>query len=291
MEQMEQPLSADVNPPEEEAPKSVARKILNYTSWTILVLLAPITLLIFMSQNSLPGDFFYPIKRGLEGVVLAASSVSPATKVAFKTDLTNTRYKEAEALLLLAKSDTRGLSDFVTEVQTTQNDVLRLSNMEDRKRLSGELITKIDEYQQKLTQVQEKVAPAQPQSPFPQTPPTQTQNTTQPSSGEKIITVSPSPVSNVSSPTQSQQPQQQATTAPAQPSSGSPPSGGIPQAVSTPPNAEKQRVAQKIEITRLQLENVKKNLKEHEEKTKEEKETQENKKDQEEKKGRNGKNQ
>lgn len=278
---MEQPLPQDVNLPEEEAPKSVARKILNYTSWTILILFAPITILIFMSQNSLPGDFFYPLKRGLEGIVLAASSVSPATKVAFKTDLTNTRYKEAEALLL-AKSDTNGLSDFVTEVQTTQNDLLRLADLEDRERLSQELITKIDEYEQKLTQVQEKVAPA---SDIASVPP-QPENMTQPFSDQQVITSSQDSVSNVSQPTQFQQPQQQITTTPIQP----PPSGGAQQEASAL-NEEKQRVAQKIEATRLQLKDIKRNLKEHEEKRKEEKENNEQKKeDREKEKGRNGKN-
>lgn len=133
------------------------KKILNYASWTSLVSLAPIALVIFLSQNSQPGDFFYPLKRGLENVVLAAATVSPATKIAFRTDLTNTRYKEAE-MLLLAK-DTSGLNDFVNEVYEAQSDLSRLKNVENKKKLSEELITKIEEYETKLTQAQSRVAP------------------------------------------------------------------------------------------------------------------------------------
>ncbi|MDP3726845.1 MAG: hypothetical protein Q8Q96_00845 [bacterium] len=129
------------------------RKIFNLTSWILLFTLAPFAVLAFLSQNSVPGDLFYPVKRGLEGIVLAAASASPATRVAFRTDLTERRFMEAQKLLL-AKADTTALGSFILEVQSTQGEIDALSNVLENQQSSEKLIAKIDDYQVKLTQLQ-----------------------------------------------------------------------------------------------------------------------------------------
>lgn len=156
------------------------KKFLDTFAWLALFLLAPFTLLILLSQNTVPGDLFYPVKRGLEGVILAAASASPATRVAFKTDLTERRFKEAEKLLL-AKADASTLTSFVTEVQSTQTEIDALSNVLEKQQSSEKLIAKIDDYQVKLTQLQAQTqsspqinqpqAVQQPQPTFQQTAP------------------------------------------------------------------------------------------------------------------------
>lgn len=100
-----------------------------------------------------PGDLFYPVKRGLEGIVLAAASASPATRVAFRTDLTERRFKEAERLIL-AKADATALDSFILEVQSTQEEVDALSSTLQKSQATEKLIAKIDDYQVKLTQIQ-----------------------------------------------------------------------------------------------------------------------------------------
>lgn len=129
------------------------RSFFNLISWVLLFLFAPFTVLILLSQNTIPGDLFYPVKRGLEGIVLAAASASPATRVAFRTDLTERRFKEAEKLLL-AKADATALDSFILEVQSTQAEIDALSNALENQQSSEKLITKIDDYQIKLTQIQ-----------------------------------------------------------------------------------------------------------------------------------------
>lgn len=142
--------------PQIKTPTGALRKIFNFASWVVLIIFLPITVLILISQDSVPGDLFYPVKRGLENAILAAASVNPATRAAFKTDLTEVRFKEA-AKLLIAKADTAGLSDFITSVETTQEEVGNLSNEEAKRKLKDKLIAKIDEYQTKLTQAQSQV--------------------------------------------------------------------------------------------------------------------------------------
>ncbi|MDO8621361.1 MAG: DUF5667 domain-containing protein [Candidatus Levybacteria bacterium] len=146
-------ISSDQQQPPQE--KRSLRRFLNISTWIILFAFLPITVLIFLSQDSVPGDLFYPVKRGLENVVLAAASVNPATRVAFRTNLTETRFKEAQSLVL-SKSNASGLSTFVDEVQGAQLEVTNLTSDTERKTAEEKLISKIDEYQNGLSTLQAK---------------------------------------------------------------------------------------------------------------------------------------
>lgn len=136
------------------------RKYLDLTSWILLFFFAPFTVLILLSQNSIPGDFFYPVKRGLENIILVTASVSPTTKVAFRTDFTQRRFTEAQQLLVL-RADTTGFSDLVTEVSSTQQELSTVSNSQDKIQNADKIIAKIEEYQVQLSQTQNQVQIAQ----------------------------------------------------------------------------------------------------------------------------------
>ncbi|MBI2622137.1 hypothetical protein HYW66_00690 [Candidatus Microgenomates bacterium] len=234
------------------------RKIFNFTSWILLFTLAPFAVLIFLSQNSVPGDLFYPIKRGMEGIVLAAASASPATRVAFRTDLTERRFKEAERLLL-AKADTSALDSFILEVQSTQTEVDALSNTLQKSQATDRLIAKIDDYQTKLVQLeiqtQGSSAPSVNQS--PQTP------------QETIFQQQALPPSGAGQAGQSAVQQPKVTPLP-QSTNPPPPAGGQPTAVvQNPPSQtaviapEQQRiVSETITTTKIELEKIKKDLEE-----------------------------
>lgn len=126
----------------------------------MLFLFAPFTILILLSQNSIPGDVFYPVKRGLENMILVAASVSPTTRVAFRTDLTGRRFSEAQQLLA-TRADTAAFSDFISEVNSTQQDLSKLSNSQDKIKNADKLIAAIDQYQIQLSQAQNQVLVAQ----------------------------------------------------------------------------------------------------------------------------------
>lgn len=144
-------------PPVGETPKEHGpiRKMFNVTSWVIFFAFLPVTVLILVSQNTIPGDLFYPIKRGMENVVLAAATVNPATRVAFRTDLTERRFDEAEKLLL-ARNDTTGLEDFVQGVSLAEQEIAALENEDAKIEVTEKLIKKIDEYQNKLVAIEAK---------------------------------------------------------------------------------------------------------------------------------------
>lgn len=93
-------------------------------------------------------------------MILVAASVSPSSKVAYRTDLTQRRFTEAQQLVAL-KADTTAFSEFVSDVSTTQQDLSELSNSKDIIENSDKLIAKIDAYQIQLSQVQTQVQIAQ----------------------------------------------------------------------------------------------------------------------------------
>lgn len=233
------------------------RKYLDLSTWIILFALLPVSTLAFLSQNAVPGDLFYPVKRGLENVILTASSVHPATKVAFRTDLTEQRFKEAESLLVL-QGQTTALTDFVADFQIIEEELAQISSFEDKKELSDDLIAKITEYETKLAAVQVAIeqAPTTSQSFEPTSTPVQ-QIPAGPS------TSAPTPVGQTASPTPLVPPAQQVpapteeTPAPTQEPSISLPSE--PQTSSIPilDPVKKEQTITKIEKGREFLKEVK----------------------------------
>lgn len=170
--------------------KKSFRKLFNISSWVVFFALLPLTVLIFLSQDSIPGDLFYPVKRSLENVILAAASVSPVTRAAFRTDLTETRFKEAQSLVV-SKSNTSGLSTFIDDVESTKQEVASLKNDTERGKAEEKLISKIEEYQTGLSTLQAKTEQNIPVTSIPPQaggPPTPTQT---PSPTPQVINIQP----------------------------------------------------------------------------------------------------
>lgn len=265
---------------------SPIRKMFDASSWFVFFAFLPITVLVLLSQNTIPGDLFYPIKRGMENVVLAAATVSPATRVAFRTDLTGRRFDEAEKLLL-ARADTTGLSDFVKEVQTAQQEVSTLSNQESKKESTEKLIKKIDEYQNKLSLIQAKrqnkqVAPPLPtNTPIPT--PSQLEVTPTPTPASIIQKVTPASTQQIISPkptgierslTRSTEPSLVVPTIEVSPTQVQ-----IPPSTTSVPSVSGDKVGEAIDDTQERLDKIKDKLKERpEEKVKKEKKIKEEEK-------------
>src|SRR5437899_2086900 len=133
-------------------------KFVRYLKTTLLVLpfvLVPFTLVVIIAEESSPGNSFYPVKLGLESAILAVASVNPYTKALFTTNLADTRYTEAEKLLL-AKGNVSGLHDFVSQVDIAQQNIARVSNPQQKQALAQQLTTQIDTYQSKLQEDQQQ---------------------------------------------------------------------------------------------------------------------------------------
>ncbi|MBI4079260.1 MAG: hypothetical protein HY429_03100 [Candidatus Levybacteria bacterium] len=149
--------------------KPMLRRVFDIGSWVVLFLFLPITVLVLLSQNSLPGSFFYPVKRGMEHVILAAASLNPVTSVAFRTDLTKRRFAEAQTLLL-TNLDTTGLQGFVTEVYAMENELAAVKDPQEKAKLQAKINTALAEYQTQLQDVKTQIV-EQNQTLLPTAPP------------------------------------------------------------------------------------------------------------------------
>lgn len=173
------------------------KKFFDTASWVLLFLFAPYTILIFLSQNAGPGDLLYPFKRGLEGMILIASSVHPTTKAFFRSDLAERRFSEAEELLL-TRTDTSALDAFVYEMYEVQKETAGLSDQTKKTELTQKLIAQIDQYQARLERVEERVQNTAAVSRIPQ-PQSSTQKTNAPPIVDKTTTSEKKPTQKDSS--------------------------------------------------------------------------------------------
>lgn len=240
MDEVVQPI---ISPQAETPParKINIRKILDNSSWIALFTLTPLFFIAFLSQNSLPGDFLYPVKRGVENTILAAASVSPASKAAFHTDLADRRFTEAEKLLL-SQADTAPLNDLVTQVESTQVAIDNVSDPVKKVELEEKVIAQIDTYQAKLTNTQIQIQPNYvPPSPTPSVEQAPEIPSSEPSSVPVVVI----PTQQVATPTPTSAPIPVVTSAP----------------VVVPTQPDEQKVIA-IEDTKRKLEKVKKDLQE-----------------------------
>lgn len=129
--------------------------------------------LVLASQNAVPGDSTYSIKRSLEKVILSLASLHPSTKAYFHADLMNRRYKEAVALIEKGANASESLQELVAQTSSAAQIAHTLSNKKQKAQYIDQLSKSIDQYEIKLSQIEERVAPLPLPTPTPQEPTTQ----------------------------------------------------------------------------------------------------------------------
>lgn len=117
----------------------------------VAVLFVPAALMV-STENTVPGDSSYPVKRGIENVVEDLASLTPQTKAFFSVDLTDTRYNEALALMKRNDNASVSLEELVVQTQTAAGDIASVSDPATKEQLVASLTKQIDEYNQGLAQ-------------------------------------------------------------------------------------------------------------------------------------------
>ncbi len=261
--------------PEATFKKGSFRKFFNLSSWIVLFALLPITILIFLSQDSIPGDLFYPVKRGMENVILAAASVNPATRAAFRTDLTEARFKEAQSLVV-SKSNAGGLSTFVDEVQSIQLEVVSLKSDTERKKAEEKLLVKIEKYQSGLSTLEAKteqniIAYQFQEIPSPTTIP-RTSVTNLPSAAPTFALTSTLTPTTTLMPTSTPVKQASSASSEASAPTVAKTSPTVPPQPENTQVLEQKKIAQTLKETKEQLDKIKKDLEENRRENKENRE-------------------
>ncbi len=128
-------------------------KLLSILSIVLAIILFPPAALALVSNNAIPGDATYPIKRSLEDVIYAAASLNPTTKAWFAAARSDRRFKEFITLVAQGKSVSRTLNELVTQTETAASDIKKIDDPIKRQDLVNQLSESIDKYDQKLGEV------------------------------------------------------------------------------------------------------------------------------------------
>ncbi len=160
-------------------------KLLSTILLVLTILLFPPATLAVISQNAVPGDKTYPIKRGLEQGILTVASLTPYTKAMFSVNQSQTRFKEAQVLIASGKTGAgKTLEELVEQTAIAAQQIQTIQDPTQKAELKMQLIQSIQSYNQNLSQIQQQMQPRQP-VPAPTIAPTtvpsaQPQSTTKP---------------------------------------------------------------------------------------------------------------
>ncbi len=229
-------------------------KLLTILSLILALLLFPPATLALISNNAIPGDVTYPIKRGLENVILKVASISPQTQAWFSIERSNRRFEEAKILLVGGKTQaTDSLDELVTQTQSVSVEISQIQDPVKKQELTQKLTDEIKKYDQGLEKIKQEIpqvpnSTSTPQQPvLPTTKPTFTPRPTSTPTGPTVTPIpstSPSPGSTA-----------QPTTAPI----------STPTPTPTPPTPTPEggcdNIVDPIDRARCKLEGIQVNLK------------------------------
>ncbi len=208
-------------------------KIISTATLILAIVLFPPSSLALISNNAVPGDATYPIKRILEDGIYAVASLNPITRAWFSAARSDRRFKEFSTLIAQGKSASKTLNELVSQTDIAANELAKVEDPVRKEQLTDQLLDSIKKYDQGLEQASNQIT----------TPPI----TEVVSPPEPSATLVATPV-----PTQRPTPSAQPVTP------SKPPQGGVD--------------AKEIDEARKKIEEIEKKIKEEKEKSKKEKE-------------------
>lgn len=135
-------------------------KIAVMATWVLLILLVPGTVLGYFAEKSYPGQVLYPMKRGIEQMVLLVESVAPYSRSSYLQTLANTRIQETNDLIAYSGSSANiptlgneSLSNVVFSVQEAESAIAQIQDPQARMKAREQLATSIQSYKSQLTQI------------------------------------------------------------------------------------------------------------------------------------------
>jgi hypothetical protein len=127
-------------------------KIISLISLILLLIFSPPAALAYISQDAIPGEPTYPIKRVLEDGILFFASLHPYTKAVFAVAQSNRRFEESAGLLKKQAPATQTLQELVSQTDQAAKDINKLQDQKQKKEVAQKLASSIDKYNQTLEQ-------------------------------------------------------------------------------------------------------------------------------------------
>lgn len=132
-------------------------RLLTTLSLILALLLFPPATLALISNNAIPGDATYPIKRGLEDVIFAVASITPVSKAWFAAARSDRRFKEFSSLIAQGKDISQSLNDLVEQTDDAVKETTEVNDSTQKQQLIRKLEESVQQYDQGLSQVQQQL--------------------------------------------------------------------------------------------------------------------------------------
>lgn len=143
-------------------------RLLSIISLILAIVLFPPAALALISNNAVPGDVTYPIKRVLEDGIFAVASIHPTSKAWFAAARSDRRFKEFTTLVAQGKKTSDTLNELVEQTQIAANQIANVSDEGQKQKLVQQLAQSIEKYDQGLQQVSSPTTPLPQATPVPQ---------------------------------------------------------------------------------------------------------------------------
>ncbi|MBI4009335.1 hypothetical protein HY357_03810 [Candidatus Roizmanbacteria bacterium] len=170
-------------------------KILSTVILILTIVLFPPAALAVISNNAVPGDAAYPIKRVLEDAIFAVASLNPTIKAWFAAARSDRRFKEFTSLVAQGKKGEETLNELVEQTQIAASQINQVKDDNQKQKLIQQLSESINKYDLGLQQVSSPIpanpAPVAQETSTPQ--PTQTPTPVVRSTPRSTITSQPNP--------------------------------------------------------------------------------------------------
>lgn len=128
-------------------------RLLTIISLILALVLFPPAALAVISNNAVPGDSTYPIKRSLEDIIFAVASVNPVTKAWFAAARSDRRFTEFKALVAQGKKGAETLNELVEQTNIAASQIAQVTDPAEKAKLIEQLSANIDKYDQGLQQL------------------------------------------------------------------------------------------------------------------------------------------
>lgn len=128
-------------------------KLLSIIILVLAIVLFPPAALAVISNNAVPGDTTYPIKRILEDGIYAIASLNPTTKAWFAAARSDRRFKEVEVLATSGKQASQTLNELVEQTQVAASQLEQVKDPAEKEKLKQQLVESIKKYDQGLKQI------------------------------------------------------------------------------------------------------------------------------------------
>ncbi len=133
----------------------MARIITVLTLLIALVLFPPATLAL-ISNNAVPGDTTYPIKRFLEDRIYDVVSLNPVSKAWFAAARSDRRFQEVKVLVNLGKQAKVTLRELVSQAETTVDEISKVEDVTRKNQLLDQYQETIEEYKEGLKELKQQ---------------------------------------------------------------------------------------------------------------------------------------